>query len=302
MKVFNKLAVIALVVGTSQVFASDNLSASWQLPEQGSLQASAMVSMSVDEMSSVEGGTYYGPLTANQVIMTITGFGIAAPGNVGKVFVKLGDLSEGWGSTDGVFCQAGIAMAGQFMSQSQISAGKVDEKTLGAADVALAFSTGVGIGFLQIGCRQALYAYQNQIRKSQIQAREIVKKKDEKIASTPPSNRRMLIAKFDEQDQWFKWALDSAQRDRDEIERLMKDWKELKPVAEMCSATGLGYYPCAKYYNRKSLLNRMSISNKIDDFKSSLLSVGRAQIERRKWIDLQYPKIGTLVTPTYDIN
>ena len=42
MKVLKKLAAIALVVGTSQTFASESLSASWQPLELSGVQASAM--------------------------------------------------------------------------------------------------------------------------------------------------------------------------------------------------------------------------------------------------------------------
>ncbi len=112
----------------------------------------------------------------------------------------------------------------------------------------------------------------------------------------------MLADKFNEQDQWVKWRLDSAQRDRDDIEIQINTLRSLKEQRADCKYTLFFYIACARKYDTFISQMQIKIAQSTYDFKVNLRDAGRAQIERGNWIGLADPDPKDLQIPTYDIN
>ena len=125
-----------------------------------------MEPMSLDELSAVEGGTWIAKLTPNQVIMTLAGFTAAMiAGPISQLSIRVGKVDIA-SAVDQMVCQSGIGLVGTTLSQGQISAGRIDERQLGVADVGLTLAYSTAMTFAQRGCSKAVEAISQQISRS----------------------------------------------------------------------------------------------------------------------------------------
>lgn len=296
MKTLRNLAALVAVVGISHSLAGTALASDWQPLAADKPSLEPLGVLSTEEMAGIEGGTYFAPLTRNQLTIAITaGVSFLISGS-GSIFIKIGDLSTGAQFADLVVCKAGFGLAATALGQSQISAGRIDERNLGLADVGLALGYGVGLGFLSTGCTWSIAALE-------AKAREVVSKKDAALANPGGfGGRRKLLEKWDEQDKWYDWAVDTALAARDSIETLAVENRQLKEQRSLCWATGALAPVCYVNYTIRINAKAREINNKIAEFKRYMNSAGHAVRERAWWIGMPVPSTANVTGGTYDIN
>ena len=204
-------------------------------------------------------------------------------------------------AVDTVVCQTLVGVSGTVLAQSQISAGRVDNRLLGAADKGLALAYGVAIPFAQRGCSKGLEAVVNYVASSKSAARDIVNNKDQKVNSiNGPIGRKMLYDKFIEQDNWTDWTLSQAQASRDDVEEAKNSLTGYLEARKQC--WGITYLFCIRHLNGKIALSQLKLYDAVVDFRKNLVAVGQPLIHRAGLLGMALPDTNSLRQPTYDIN
>lgn len=305
MKTCKKMAAIALLIGTSQAFASESLLASWQPPELSGLQASAMEPMSANELSGIKGGkTFYSTLSSNQITIAITGFTALVAGGIGNIFIQVDEPSSiGSKMLDTIICQGGFKLVGTLVGQSQISGANVDPKRdFGPADVGLSLGAGLGLAFLANGCSRAVYALDHGIMLAKKTGLDIEDLKTAAINAEGTVGRKLLRDKWNEQDRWFMWALNNGVQARDNIEEAAADQSELRSTRFTCNRLGIFYTLCLQRGQDYMAKEDAKILENSVSLKKWAIEAGKAMRERGNSIRLQYSKNNHSGNITYEIH
>ena len=307
MKTLNKLATIALLIGTGQTFAGDSLSANLHTTEPGNLQASAMEIMSADELSVVRGGTFFAPLTPNQVVIAITGFAAQAAGGANNIRFQTNSSFSGAGGSHVVTCNAPwIRLDGTILAPGQISAGNYANHRLSAADVGLSFGLGVGMPFMSKGCTNSQFAIKNQVMLSETTAAAIIDRKQFKISQIKtPQEGQLLTQRWRNEDTWFRWGVTQAEAARDNALYAMNALSEaLGEQTRICfepSSDAAAAKVCHDIYQGSVSAASLKVNNYINDFQKYATEAGKAAAQHAKTMGLRYEKT-LFEKPTYSMS
>lgn len=286
MKAFRNLAVIAAVVGISHSMAGNAFASDWQPAEAVSPPVEPPVVMSAEELAVIEGGLYFGRPTRNQVLITaaaaVSGFAIGGiqiavkPSNVGA---QIADL---------LVCKGFFGTSAALLGQSQISAGRIDNRNLGSADFGIAVAHVAGLGALSWGCSELIEKVL--VRNAEDKAREIVNNKNTSLANAAGlGGRKLLQDRWDENDRWFDWALDNAQTARDTIEVKAREIIALKDNRPLCWGAGIFAAHCFSYYDALISGAHATIKNQIYYFQNWTAEMAKVLKYHAGWVGMQVP-------------
>lgn len=280
MKVFKKMALVALLAATTQSFAGEIMSSSEALPGPAVSETGGLAPMSISELASVEGGTFFAPISSNQMIMSIIGGVAYAVGGAPGLYITVGPVGHSGAKViDHLFCSVTTRMATVMLLQSQFAALRAEnDRTAGYADMAIALTYGIGFQLLATGCHYAATVIEQKITVKQ-QLNEIKEKKGRKLLALPDDkSRKMLTDKWWDQDRWVAWALSTANTERDSILYNRDLELETLRLRSECVLRGPAVYPaCVKRFTDELGLVMSAIETHTSNFKKAVEQNGLAQ-------------------------
>lgn len=280
MKVFKKMALVALLAATTQSFAGEVLSSSGTLLGPAVRDVGELAPMSTSELASVEGGTYFGPLTPNQIIMSVIGGVAFAVGGSPGLYINVGPVNHSGAKViDHMFCSTFPKVATAMLTQSQLSAAKKDDdRTVGYADIAIGLTYGIGFQLLATGCHYAASVIEQKMLVEEKLGEINAQKGRRLLAMTDTKSRKMLTDKWEKHDRWVKWALDNAVIQRDGVEKYTALKEEAIRTRSECWFGGpKTVAQCNDYYNKQILSVGIEITRHMSEFEKALEQVGLAQ-------------------------
>lgn len=280
MKVFKKMALVALLAATTQSFASEVMSSSGALLGPAVREIGELVPMSTSELASVQGGTYWAPLGVEQIVMSIIGGVAFAVGGSPGLYINVGPVNHSGGKVvDHMICSTLPKVATAMLTQSQLSAIKKDDRGVGYSDMAIGLTYGIGFQLLATGCHYAASAIDQVILvKKQLDEIDAIKGR-RLLAITDTKSRKMLTDKWEKHDLWVKWALDNAVIQRDDVEKYTAIEEQTQREFGFCfnAGSGASYAQCNIQLTKKLNSVKNTIELRMDELKKALEQVGLAQ-------------------------
>jgi hypothetical protein len=287
-----------LALAELDVHAARSLTAGFGkvVPESEGQGMLSLTELTTEEAKQLKGGTFFAALTRNQMTVAVTG--AVVWGTWRTLVSALGAPSfttVAQNALDSVFCKGLPLITGVFLGQSQISAGKVDARNLGVADVIIGLTHGTilasGSTLCSIGISSAALN-----TNSTTAGRKLLELQGRALAAqTTAVGRKALQDKWVAQDQLMVVRAQGAESYMNKAAAYSDQIGELKFLRNGCGLNPL----CYLEFNSKIATATTNRDNNIKGGETTMTQAGQLAEARMDTYggDLIKPKNAATLSP-----